>query len=34
VPTCRPEKPIKASQYRRIVVEKTDQVWAWRLQNK
>ena len=34
VPTCRHEKPIEASQHRRIVVEKTDSIWAWRVQNK
>ncbi len=34
VPTCRHEKPIEASQHRRIIVEKADQIWTWSLQNK
>jgi len=34
VPACRQEKPIEASQHGRIVVEKTDQIWAWSMQNK
>src|SRR4029077_2574934 len=28
VPTCRHEKPIEASQHRRIIVEETDPIWA------
>src|SRR4051812_33308309 len=34
MPTRRHEKPIEASQYRRIIVEKTDHIWAWSNQNK
>jgi hypothetical protein len=34
VPTCRHEKPIEASQYGRIVVEKANQIWVWSMQNK
>jgi hypothetical protein len=34
VPTCRHEKPIEAPQHRRIIVEKTDLIWAWSMQNK
>jgi hypothetical protein len=34
MPACRHEKPIEASQHRRIIVEKTDPIWAWSKQNK
>ena len=34
LPACRDEKPIEASQHRRIIVEKTDPIWAWSKQNK
>jgi len=34
VPAYRHEKPVKASQYGGIVVQQTDQSWAWSIQNK
>jgi hypothetical protein len=34
VPTCRRKKPIEASQYRGIIVQQTDQIWAWSMQTR
>ena len=34
VPTCRHKKPVEASQNRGIIVQQTDQIWAWSMQTK
>ena len=34
LPTRRDKKPVETSQNRRVIVQETDQTWAWSMQSK